>query len=421
MSTPSPGREAPCVAFYRTIRSGVPAESLQIGHGYNRCPPSLAVADQIRALMDALLEGDRLREYSSHEDANERALLAALLNRYLGTARFDPDDIVFTTGATEGISLTCAHAAAQKLAAILPLPCYYAFEQSSRRYGLPVASYYSSARAGLTAAGGGRRVLEVLVIPNGVTGSVFPEPDLHGAEPGLTLIDCVFHAGARTPGLVRAAVTEAYRRRRHETTALLLTASKDLSLPGLRAGALCTGSDELLAHARADRFDRTFSSSPLASRTLLAYMCIVLLHAGEPPEAIAEEAGAHGFPEVYPAALAATIGHLDRMAALFEANLKTAIQFPLSIPDDWHHQAGYSALAVVDEPEFADAGSFSHWIHNAGVAHRLKLNPNFLFGGGPCEWNALYPGRYCIRLNLSVTEPELVETLDCFAKLSAAP
>jgi hypothetical protein len=92
--------DAPCAAFYRCIRAGAPADALQIGQGYNRAPPGMAVLDHLPSVTKDLLTSGRLAEYSYPDDDRERALLADMVNQLLGTS-FEDDDVVFTNGATE--------------------------------------------------------------------------------------------------------------------------------------------------------------------------------------------------------------------------------------------------------------------------------------------------------------------------------
>lgn len=408
------------MAFYRSIRAGVPTDALQIGQGYNRAPPSAAVLEHLRNVTEDLFTRGRLAEYSCPDDDRERALLANLVNQLLGTS-FEGDDVVFTHGATEGISVAIAWAAHARFASVLPLPCYYSFEQSSRRWGLLTAAYYDPTGALHHVHGSdNRHMLEVVVVPNGVTGSLYADPAVDRARVAFTLVDTVFLSDPATVAPAQEAVASALAERAPERAALLITASKDLSLPGLRAGALLSRSRELVAFARTDRFERSFALSPLASRAVLAYLAVLLGERGVAHHAIASTFSRHGLPRACPPSpmLTATRKDFRAMAEHVAKNmaLATASGAGLCVEPGWRPQFGYSALMSVDRP-FADADAFAEWVHRTGVDGRLKLNPSELFGGTRAAWHAMYPGRHCIRINASPPRDEFRRTLERLVQL----
>ena len=417
--------DAPCVSFYRTIRDGVSPASLQIGFGYNLYPPSPTLVRHIAQLFVGLGESDRLSQYSSPVDDAERSLLAALLNRHLGRADLEGADVAFTNGSTEAINVACAYAAAIGCECLLPLPSYYAFEQSSRRRGVPVAGYYGP--DGVPHWGGEppARLFRVLVVPNGVSGTIFSSPDTGGLDAELTLVDCVFQLGAhREQDSVPALARELFEQFDLERTAFIFTPSKDLSVPGLRAGILVSKNRDLVAFAKADRFERTFSASPLVAQVALLYCLLLLLveadsRGGSSPYGeivdllTAFELGALAPPEEEAAEI---VAHVRAMASRFRSNLALATEggYPLSVSDGWRPYAGYSAFPRVTV-DFRDAAEFVSWVHRAGTEHRLKLNPSYLFGGTREAWDAVYPDEYRLRLNVSVEPDYLVSTLDRLA------
>ncbi len=63
-------------------------------------------------------------------------------------------------------------------------------------------------------------------------------------------------------------------------------------------------------------------------------------------------------------------------------------------------RAGYSALVDID-PSFESASAYLAWCRDAGIHHALRLNPSLVLGGTPEVWEALYPGRSLLRVNLS--------------------
>lgn len=415
-----------CVRLYQTIREGVGETARRLGVGRNLFPPSPAVERHLGTLMQNVVRSGRLTTYESPADARDRALVAELLDRYLGLhgPGFDAADVHFTHGAQEAISVVCGHGARRGLAALLPLPTYYSFEQSSRRWGMPLAGHYRwDGLVHWAAEPPPRRLLEVLVVPNGVTGSLFAPPAGPGAE--LTLVDCVFQLGAHDGGAGLAAGTrEVLAGRDLERTALVMTVSKDLSLPGLRAGVLVTKSRELMRYARADRFERLYAPSPLAGQVVALYLALLLLHgwrrSPRPAGSYADLAAAFFRAQVpLPAEeeMAAILQHLDAMARRSRANLALlGTHRWLELAPGFQPIAGYSVLPRVLAP-FAGEARFIDWIRDAGVEHDLKLNPHGLFGGTPEVWSALYPGEHRMRVNLSEDPAALAETLRAVAAL----
>ena len=173
-------------------------------------------------MFDATLKSGRLGDYESRADIRERHLVAQLVSAYAEWPGLGADHVVFLSGAQEGISLVYGWAARVGLSTVLPLPWYYSFEQSARRYGVPVAAYVSA--DGTVRGDVPRRRLDVRVIPNSVTGTVFPS-----AHPcnGATLIDAVFQVGEhRRPGMLREALLDELRHSDPDSRVLVFTASK---------------------------------------------------------------------------------------------------------------------------------------------------------------------------------------------------
>jgi aspartate/methionine/tyrosine aminotransferase len=401
-----------CVRFYRTIRDGVSADALRLGVGRNLYPANSALTSHLAVAFGALLGGDRVTNYTTSDDHRERALAADLLDRYLGRPGITPGDVVFMNGAQEAISTVLGHAAQAGMSAVLPLPLYYAFEQSSRRFGVPIAGHYRADGEIRWSGDRPARLLEVRVLPNGVTGTIFARPRI---EPALTLVDCVFQLGELgEPGALAAHSRAAARP--FDRTALVFTASKDLSLPGLRAGLLASGDRDVIRYAAADRFERLYSVNPFIAHTVLIYLAILIMNASGPGQ-YADLA--HAFRDAGVAFLTeaeadAILRHVDAMTARARGGLApiTSGRYPLTLGA--LPAGGYSVLAQV-RGNFSGSDDFVAWVKHAGLRHELKLNPTLLFGGTPEVWSALYPGEHHIRVNVSDEPEALIRALDRFA------
>jgi hypothetical protein len=203
-------------------------------------------------------------------------LLGSHLNMHL-----DASDIFFTRGGTEAIDLAIAHLAESGHGLVLPLPNYYAFDQSAVRWRAPVTAYYRHDGAlHHTGTAPAPRTCLVEVLPNGVTGVGHIPPKQ--ARPDFTLIDIPFQISAEGPQ--PAAIL---RDRVHgldlDAAALILTASKDLSLPGLRAAVVVTRNKALLGYLGRDRFERMAMTGDPVGEVVMLFYASLLAVADAPP------------------------------------------------------------------------------------------------------------------------------------------
>ncbi|MFC1435367.1 hypothetical protein ACEZDB_32475 [Streptacidiphilus sp. N1-3] len=417
---PPPIEDAPCVAVYRDLRAGVPRHSAQIGHGYNLYPTTPEVHRFLQRALAHCAAGGRLHEYGTDADGHDRALAATLAGAYLGLD-LDADQIAFTAGATEGIGLVARFLASCDAGLLLPAPCYYAFEQTPRRWGGTIVGRYRADGTVHPTGAAATHTALVEIFPNGVTGTLFRPP---ATAPDFRVVDVVFLAGGRGPDLVadqvRAAVADGIA-----DTAVLMTPSKDLCIPGIRPGLLISGHAPLVAAVRDDVLDRIASSSPLSGQLVLLYLAVLLIaqevRAGRRGNVTAryrwlrQQYLRHHVPTM-PALndLQVIAAHLDAMADHFTTAFDLLHYHAtdlLGLGDQPPPVAGYSLLAAVTRgPELAE--DVIRWVNTVGQRHCLKLNPSYLFGGTAASWQALYPGPARIRVNLSVPHRDLLTTLD---------
>nr|BAO20191.1 putative aminotransferase [Sphaerisporangium sp. SANK 60911] len=406
--------DVPCVRYYRTIRDGVGNDALQIGYGVNRTPPAPVVREWLVALYQDFLR-QRVGDYEVPEGVRERALIAWLAGRYLGVPGLGPDNVMLCNGTSEAISVVTGYAAREDLHAVLPLPLYFSFEQSASRYRLPIAAYYNM-RGDVVTAGSARprRVLHVDVAPNGVIGSWAG----HAAteEPALRIVDHVFalptyQEKSEFLRTLRARIGDLGR------TVVLLTPSKDLSLPGVRCGTLITANPHLLAYAHADRFERGYSVHGGTARVSAAHLALLLI-AFEPgptlPALLRElraEFASAGLVFPTDAQVQEFLAHLAATEADFRRNLAQidASGSFAAVTRGGEQVAGYSGFRHLNGP-FRTARELTGWVWRAGLSG-MKLNPNYLFGARPEVWDRLYPGVLGVRVNLSVPPAQLARDL----------
>lgn len=413
--------DAPCVAVYRELRDGVSPTSAQIGYGYNLYPAAPATHQFLHQALEACARAGRLHEYGTPEDAHDRALAATLAGAYLDID-LDGEQVVFTSGATEGIGLVTRWLASCDAGLVLPAPCYYAFEQTPRRWGGTILGRYRHDGALHTTGASATATALVEIFPNGVTGTLYTPPPLQAA---FRVVDVVFLAGGTGPSphqvteRVRATLSGGV-----SDSAVLMTPSKDLCIPGIRPGLLISGSTSLLGAVRDDLFDRTASTSPLPGQVVLLYLTVLLLaeaaHDRDPAAFsrrhrwITEQYARHQVP-IVPSEkdCRAIVEHLDAMSRHFARGFDLLNQHAGDLLETGTHLrpvSGYSLLprlvADLDRPDQTIA-----WVNAVGRQFDLKLNAHLLFGGTKESWHHLYPGPPRIRVNLSVPHQDLLHTL----------
>lgn len=391
------------VRAYRAIRRSVSDSAFRFSEGrncYRTCP---VITDLTRRLFDRLLNTGRLTEYGSVRDQPEHRLVARLLSTYLEWPSLTEDHLLFVAGAQEGISLVYSWAGRAGLANVLPLPAYYSFEQSALRWGVEIAAHVSV--SGDAHGSFEHSVLDVRIIPNAITGTVFPPSPLPRPA-AFTLVDAVYQTGEHDdPGTLRSALLSALATSAPERTALVMTASKDLALPRLRAAVLATQNDSLLQFARGDRLERVAVINPLQMQIMAYYLALLIVRERR-------VTGCRRIPDVAAGFRAAgldwlsddeveqVLSHWASMAAHTSANLERLVASDAGLAVRIRPMAGYSVLADFDPP-FDDADAYLRWCHHAGVHHGLRLNPSLVLAGSPSDWEALYPGRSLLRINVS--------------------
>lgn len=406
-----------CARVYSLIRRGVGSESLRLGVGRNLYPLSAPLERLVERLVRGLIVSGRFSEYESESDRGDRELVARLLNLYLRRSDIAAEHVFFTNGAQEAISIVTAFGASSGLSALLPLPVYYSYEESAARHKMPVAGYYNNQDEIKWTGHSRSRLLRSVILPNAITGTIFPVRQgipAHRAT-AFTLIDAIYQLGEiGSPGALGGIVRETLDDLDFSSTALIFTISKDLSLPGLRAGVLVTGSRELTKCAAADRFERAYSVNPLVGHLVALYLSILLLNdalhnGGEAFRStfgLCRDAFASAsidFPDE-PELLEIFAGFRS-MAERSRGNLASVLASPaLELDEDHVPFAGYSILPRIRR-RFSSCWEFLDWVHLVGLKQSLKLNPAQMFGGSPDIWPVLYKYPYRLRINLGEGVP----------------
>jgi histidinol-phosphate/aromatic aminotransferase/cobyric acid decarboxylase-like protein len=417
--------DAPSVVHYRVTRDGASSDAKQIGYGVNKAPiPSCVAACLKRIYAEAV--DSRSMEYDDERCELVNLLEVKLLAGYLGIPSTEIATVTPFNGATEAISVISAYAARHRCRPVFPLPNYYGFDHSRRRWGLPDPVNYGFSGELSQPIDFAPRLL-VDVLPNGVTGSVFTTP-WHATSSDLGVLDLPFalpklDPGAQLAAEIRSRISELPR------WLICMTPSKDLSIPALRVGIVASSHEEFFLYAKADRFERGYSVNVATEMIAALHLALLSVAAcgSDDVERLGQdmvaEFAANSIPFLTVDELWQFRAETETASRLFRDNLRTIDASGLFEPAGPAETpcAGYSGFRWLRQG-FGSAAAFTHWIQ-ATARGGLKLNPNELFGGSADSWQELYPNRYGIRVNLSVPAAELADNLsalDAHLKLAGA-
>jgi len=194
---------------------------------------------------------------------------------------------------------------------------------------------------------------------------------------------------------------------------LLVTPSKDLALPALRAGLIYTASPDVIEFVTRDQSGRIFSPSPLIGLWCLFYLCVINIfeNAREQGLGIAidrsrelenwlSSLGLGGW--FSPERACAVASHLERMTEHCADNharlLERTDLFPFAKQSAY--LAGFSCFPRM-YVEIENHFEMVALANRIGCEHGLFLNPSIVFGGSFSSWDKLYPGEARVRVNLS--------------------
>ena len=103
-------KNAYCVDVYREIGAGMRGNVVELGYGFNKLPPSPELMGHIGRVVTDMVRAGRMAEYTTAVDNAERTLFAALVSSFVD-ASIGLENVFWTIGGTEAISLVATHAA----------------------------------------------------------------------------------------------------------------------------------------------------------------------------------------------------------------------------------------------------------------------------------------------------------------------
>jgi aspartate/methionine/tyrosine aminotransferase len=358
--------------------------------------------------------------YDSGADDDELETLCDLLRIYLACPDLEAGHLVVTNGSTEAISLVCSLAARSHVAVLAPLPSYYAYELSAQRAGVSLAGHFGpdGEVAWRPDHADGRPTYVFVNSPESTTGAVWEVPTAFADDVAFTVHDLVYQLDYGLPrGAARARARAVCGGSALERAALVTTPSKDLALPGFRAGLLVTKHAGLLEEARTTRFERYFSLNPMVLQVLVVYVALLLSQSDvEDGWSTAHDLLAARWPHVARQLdeLELFGSHVDALVRRCKDNLawcRNACDDLFVDDPSLPYADGYSYLPMLRGVD-PDPGVVCRLASSLATHHGLRVNPSYLFGGDPAAWTALYPGRMHVRVNLSEPRSQLVEAVE---------
>lgn len=367
-------------------------------------------------------------------------MIAAAMSVALGISDVAAANVHITSGSTEAVSIGLQAASADPGAEVmLPLPGYFGFELSAMRWGVPITGYFRPDVPPGEWAGRGRpssefHGLAITVAPNGVSGSL-PDPYSGGfPRTSLWLVDCIYCAHGVRPGLI-AELSAHLRCYPLDSALWSFTVSKDLGIPGMRAGFLITRARLVEVAAAAHRLELTYV--PPLIQTYLATLYALLLAAQRirhdehlSPGVAVERAWQlvasaaptfAGFQAAPPIdALIETMKTLDALTAHCSANWCILTEWCDAMRATLAPSAGgYSALMQLPPGSATGQSSLVAWVNHIGRIHKLKVHPSVLYGGSIYWWRRLFGTEWFVRINLSSSRDHLRSCLDRLSRALA--
>lgn len=406
--------EADCFKVFREIRKGADLAEFELGQGNNLYPPS-CIDKPINRFITAAFRSSRIIEYSCFEDELDKKLTAGLVNAYTGKTTFKSENIVYVNGTSQGISLISEFSSLLGHSINLPIPTYYCYEQSAKRFNLEIASRYNS--GSLNRYVFSKDQTTVVVSPNAVSGEEeLLTEDKSKALGEFVVYDLVFQYPLSQQKDFQSHVYELV----DENSALLVTPSKDLSIPAFRTGVLLTKNSALEHFANRDRYERSFSDSILIPQIINLYF-IILIAKSEGIEVgldlVSYIYGRHGkgLP-IEKKELSAIIDHLEEMTRYVSHNFSIVKEYTdIFILQDSPPKFGFSIFPKI-KCEFDSQEQMVEFCNYVAKEYSLHLNPSVMFGGTFESWNSISKNTLNIRVNLTYNSDLLRQSLNLLSK-----
>jgi hypothetical protein len=176
---------------------------------------------------------------------------------------------------------------------------------------------------------------------------------------------------------------------------------------------LVSANSDFVSSAIADRYERSFSVSPVIAEWCIVYLIAVLLYRAfvlKSSDGLDLEFAAINrilLTSDFDLSLGKTdvltiSKRLEAMSAHFVDGIRVVRSFDalFDATSVSEYVAGFSCFPRLRR-KFSSHDQFCDVIAGVGRDHGLKLNPSVLFGGSIPSWDELYPNDFRIRVNVS--------------------
>ncbi|MEK8021623.1 MAG: pyridoxal phosphate-dependent aminotransferase [Candidatus Parabeggiatoa sp.] len=419
--------------FYRDIRKYNCPDNSQIGLGVNHTPPFHGINTLLQNILVHLFKTNNVAYYPRPGgEADERKALSGLLNLYLGSPIFKPEHIIVTNGSSEGIDIVCKFAAKRGLSALLPLPAYFQYEYAAVENNLPLNGYYNTIGETFWTNQDELPLVFFINSPDAITGKfqslAFFEQIKNdsGNNIGFMLFDLCYQMMDIDPNvnsqkLASQIATDAD----WSNSAMLLTASKDISLPALRSGLIVSKNIELLSVAKDTIMKRYFSVSPICYYLMLIYLALAILFRTETEElAIMFTRIQSIFAQCNLYLPDFTIELVNefrqthcQMLEHFKQNLNYLLfdfHDIFDINSSIQPQAGFSCFLKLRN--HIKLSAVKKMAHILSKEYKLNVYPSYTFCGTPHIWETLYPQEVHLRVNISPQHEQIFHSMNKLRK-----
>ncbi len=418
------------VRFYKRSRKFNTPSNFPQEIGINFSKPFPMFRDIMMDFINLIYENNEIIRYPDPGGNHiYRSILAKLINLIIGSDIFCAKDLILTNGSSEGIETTCHYIKHIGLSATLPIPGYFKYQYLAEICRIPTSGYYNS--IGRVLNTGPKDVPTCIFInnPEAISGK-FQSADFYRQlitelENDVTffLYDLCYLMLDFDPNIsTKDFLINVAHKNNLVNSAIVLSASKDLSLPALRSGLLVSKNNELLKTAKNLIMERYFSINAFSSLTMIAYLTMCALWykrdsgLNKTFKEISYILSYHNLllPSLSIDLVTAFLDFFSRQLRTIQTNFANVYEnFDdlFNFQNSTLPQSGFSALFALN---WANPGimAINEMIDKISRTHQINVYFSYLFSGTPYIWNFLYPNQIHIRINTSIEKERLFSWLE---------
>lgn len=418
------------VQFYKRSRKYNTPVNFPQEIGINFSKPFPILKNLLHDVLEFVFESEAIIQYPNPGgDVIYRQLLAELLNMSIDSDGFSAQNILMTNGSSEGLEAVCKFLQKTASSATLPLPGYFKYQYLTEADRVPISRYYNAYGKQLEMNSSRRSTCIFINNPEAISGkfqtySFYKQLSKSlNQEVNFTLYDlCYLMLDIDSAISTKDFLSTVAFSTDWEKAALVLSASKDISLPALRAGILISKNEQLLDLTKELIMERYFSISPLSTLTMVIYLalCALWYNKNKMLESNFKEVkynfkycGIH-LPSFTLEFVSSFQDHLNNLLLSYQKNFE-AIYFNYAdffdIENSLIPQSGFSSMLTLrwDNPGIE---AIEEIIDTLSNKHNLNIFSSYLFCGTPDIWDNLYPKQIHLRVNSSIERKLLFQWLE---------